>query len=168
MLQSDSGEPSNSVETFSGPTAFAQLIRDALHRAAQEAWPLMIWCDATYEDWPLGEKAVAQALHDWAGPGRKLIMLAKSYDTLARKHARMVSWRVTWDHVVESRVCRSWDVSEFPSVLWAPQWFLHRADPVYSRGVIGADAARRTLLKEQLDECIRQSSVGFPATTLGL
>jgi len=153
---------------FSGPTDFAQLVRDALACAAQEGWPEMVWSDASFEDWPLREKAVVDCLHAWASSGRKLVMLAHRYDVIQRYQPRFVAWRTTWDHIIECRVCAGRDVSEFPSVLWSPGWALSRIDPVRSTGVAGYEPSRRVLLKQELDECRRHSSPGFPASTLGL
>ena len=153
---------------FSGPTAFAQLVRDALARAAQEGWSAMVWSDANFENWPLGERVVADALHAWSRSGRSLLMLAHSFDTVIRYQPRFVTWRKTWDHLIECRLCKTIDASEMPSALWSPHWAMRRLDLVRSTGVADLEPARRVLLKEELDECRRQSSPGFSATTLGL
>jgi hypothetical protein len=153
---------------FSGPTGFAESIRIAINQAARADWNEMVWSDATFEDWPLRERAVAEALDVWAGPGRKLVMLAHRYDAIERLHARFVTWRIRWDHIVECRVCRQVNGGDLPSALWTPQWMLHRLDPDRSRGICSVGARERVELRQQLDECRRQSSPGFPATKLGL
>lgn len=154
--------------SFSGSKAFAQTIRAALARAAAEDWPAMVWSDATFEEWPLGERSVTESLQAWAGSGRRLLLLARSYDSVIRYQPRFVTWRRTWDHIIECRVCKNIDASEMPSALWSPHWAMRRLDLVRSTGVADLEPARRVLLKEELDECHRQSSPGFPATTLGL
>ncbi len=154
--------------TFSGPSEFAQLVRDALACAAQEGWSEMVWSDATFEEWPLREKAVIESLQVWARSGRKLVILAKNYDSILRYHARFVGWRSIWDHIIECRVGRGVDASEFPSALWSPHWVMRRLDLVRSTGVAGREAQRKVSLKEEIDECRRHSSPGFPASTLGL
>ena len=153
---------------FDGPTQFAQWVRDALEAAAVEGWREMIWSDASFEDWPLRERVVVEFLNAWARSGRKLTMLALNYDAMRRIHPRFVTWRVTWDHIVDCRVCRGVDASEFPSALWSPDWSMRRLDPVRQTGVASADARQRLLLRDQLDELYRKSSPGFPASTLGL
>lgn len=153
---------------FSGPTEFAQLVRAALARAASEGWPTMVWSDPTFEDWPLGERVVTESLQAWARSGRHLVLLAHRYDALIRYKPRFVSWRKTWDHIIECRLCKNLDVSEVPSALWSPQWAMRRLDLVRLTGVADLEPARRVLLKEELDECRRQSSPGFSASTLGL
>lgn len=153
---------------FSGPAEFSQLVRDALACAAREGWNEMVWSDATFEDWPLRERVVAEALQAWSRSGRKLVLLAKNYDAIPRYHARFVSWRATWSHIIECRVCRGVDSAEFPSALWSPHWAMRRLDLIKITGMAGYEPQRRVVLKESLDELMRNSSPGFPVVTLGL
>ncbi len=153
---------------FHGPTAFAELVRLSLSAAAAQGWREIILSDSGFEDWPLGERAVAQSLNDWARSGRKLTMLAKNYDEVVRRHARFVTWRRTWAHVVECRANSALSADDFPSALWSPAWVLQRLDLTRCTGISGSEAARRVALKERLDECLRRSSPAFPATTLGI
>jgi hypothetical protein len=154
--------------TFSGPIEFANLVRSAIAAAARDGWKQMVWCDATFEDWPLRERAVVDDLNAWASSGRKLVLLAQRFDVVERHHARFVEWRVRWDHIVECRVCRPNGRSEYPSVLWSPHWFVRRLDMDRSRGVSSYEAQTRVTLQEELEEYRRQSSPGFPASRLGL
>jgi hypothetical protein len=154
--------------SFSGIADFNQIIRDALATAAQDGWSEMVWCDANYEDWPLREKAVVDSLNAWAKRGRKLTVLAHHFGAMHRLHPRFVTWRVRWDHIINCRVCKGVDASEMPSALWSPHWAMRRLDMVRSTGVAGAEPSRRLLLREELDERMRQSGPGFPATVLGL
>lgn len=154
--------------SFSGLAAFAQLVRDALACAAREGWSHMVWSDADFLDWPLRERAVVDSLNAWAGSGRRLLILAHRYDEIQRHHPRFVQWRSTWDHLVECRVSKQLDASEFPSALWSPTWVMRRLDLERSTGVAGCEPQRRVLLKEALEECRRQSAPGFPSTILGL
>lgn len=153
---------------FAGTAEFSQLVRDALVTAAQQGWTEMVWSDANFEDWPLREKLVVDALQDWARKGRKLTLLANRFDSITRYQPRFVRWRVMWDHIVECRVCSHVDASEIPSALWSPQWCLRRTDVVRSTGISGSEPQRRVALKEALDECRRHSGPGFSASTLGL
>lgn len=153
---------------FSGPGEFSALVRQALATAAAQGWRELLLCDADFSDWPLGERAVAQSLNDWAAAGRKFTMLAVSYNEVYRRHARFVTWRKTWSHLVECRVCGAGRKDDFPSVLWSPVWALHRVDQARSVGFAGSDTGRRTLLREHLNEQLLNGSPGFPATTLGL
>jgi hypothetical protein len=161
----DTGLPSG---RFTGRVQFQQLVRDALACAAREGWREIILCDADFSDWPLGERAVAQSLHDWSATGRQCTLLARRYDEMVLRHARFVSWRKTWSHIIEARACPSADPLELPSAIWSPGWVLHRLDPERCNGVTGTEAKRRVLLREQLQEWLAKSSPSFPATTLGL
>jgi hypothetical protein len=153
---------------FAGRVAFEQLVRDALAAAAREGWREIILCDADFGDWPLGERGVAQSLHQWSATGRRCILLARRYDEVVRRHARFVAWRKTWSHIVEARACASADPLDLPSAIWSPAWALQRLDPDRCNGVSGSEPERRVLLRENLQEWLAKSSVSFPANTLGL
>lgn len=153
---------------FSGRDAFADLIRLALATAAAQGWREIILCDPDFEDWPLGERAVAQALNGWSKTGRKLTMLAENYDALARRHARFVTWRRTWAHIVECRQAQAAQPDSLPSVFWSPDWVFERLDLPRCSGIAGSEAARRVALTERLNEALLHSSPAFAASTLGL
>ena len=153
---------------FEGREAFRQLVRDALACAAREGWRELILSDADFHDWPLGERAVIESLGAWARSGRSLVMLARSYDDVTRHHARFVTWRRTWAHIIDCRRCAKADPAELPSVLWSPGWVLRRLDAERSAGVCSVDPEARLLTRESLKEWLGQSSPGFPASTLGL
>ncbi len=153
---------------FSGREDFEQLVRAALTHAAHEGWQKIILSDATFGDWPLRERGLVESLQAWSKSGRQLVMLASHYDEVIRHHARFVSWRKTWGHIVDCRLCRVTEPTDFPSALWSPGWFMHRLDPQRSTGICGADRERALQLRELLEEKIRNSSPGFPASTLGL
>lgn len=147
---------------------FADAIRSALERAAQEQWKSMVWCDTTFHEWPLGERAVIELLNHWAGTGRNLVMIAEDYQYLVRHHSRFVQWRKTWSHIIDCRARRGVDEEDFPCALWSPQWAMQRMNGTRNRWVLDLDPLTRVRLKENLDEHYRQSTPAFPATTLGL
>ncbi|MDO5088005.1 MAG: hypothetical protein Q4D74_10440 [Comamonadaceae bacterium] len=153
-----------------GREAFRQAVRDALCHAASGAtgWREIILSDASFADWPLGERSVAEALHAWARHGQRLTLLARRYDDVPRLHPRFVQWRRTWSHKVEARACPAADAGDLPSVLWAAPWALHRLNPLHSLCISGSEAERRALLREELDGWLARSTPGFAATTLGL
>lgn len=153
---------------FTGRSEFGQQVRDALARAAQEGWREMVLSDASFEDWPLGERSVVESLQAWASAGRHCTLLARRYDDLARSQPRFVGWRRTWSHIVEARGCASADPLDLPSAIWSPHWVLHRIDPLRSVGIAGTDARSRVMLRETLDQWLQKSAPAFPAMTLGL
>jgi hypothetical protein len=153
---------------FAGREAFQQCIRDAFAVAAREGWKEIILCDATFADWPLRERVVVESLQAWAKTGRHLTMVATRYDAVLRDQPRFVAWRRTWSHIIECRQCRNDDPLDFPSAIYSPAWAMQRLDLNHSAGVSGTEPSRRVNLRELLNEKIRGSSPGFPASTLGL
>lgn len=161
-------EPALPSGRFSGPTEFAAVIRLAFEAAAKQGWGEIILSDRSFEDWPLGERVVTQSLQDWSRSGRKLTMLAKNYDELIRRHARFVTWRRTWAHIIDCRSNTSMSADDFPSGIWSPTWVCQRLDLERCTGISGVEPARRVMMRERLEECLRRSSAAFPATTLGI
>lgn len=161
--------PALTAGRFSGRRSFAQLLRAAFASAAREGWPEIFISDADFHDWPLGERAVTDALQHWAQGGGRMTMLACNYDAVLRQHARFVRWRGTWGHTISCHRAACADPQELPSALWSAHWVLQRHDVQRCVGTSGSDPARRLLLRETLAEWLRSKSTpGFPATTLGL
>lgn len=154
---------------LAGRELFAQTVRDALACAAREGWQEIILSDATFGDWPLHERAVVESLLAWSKSGRRITLLATRYDEVQRSQPRFVAWRQTWGHIVECRLCRGADPLDFPSAIWSPGWVMQRIDSQRSVFLCQRDdKASRVALRELLNEWIRNSSPGFPASTLGL
>lgn len=164
----DTAQPALPAGRFEGREAFQELIRHALATAAQEGWREIILCDATFEEWPLGERAVAQSLQDWSQSGRKCILLARKWDDAIRRHARFVAWRKTWSHIIDARACAFADPLDLPSAIWSPAWVMERRDLERSVGYCGPEPDRRLALRESLNEWLARSSPSFAAVTLGL
>ena len=153
---------------FEGRTEFRQLVRDALAHAAHEGWRELILSDPSFDDWPLGERAVAESLPAWSSSGRRITLLARRYDDVLRMHARFVQWRGRWSHIVTAMGCPSAGPLEVPSAVWSPGWVLERLDVERCNGYCGSEPERRLLLRERLTEWLAKSSPSFPSTTLGL
>ena len=160
--------PALPSKRFEGRNEFRQLVRDALATAARDGWREIILSDASFEDWPLGERAVADSLQAWGNGGRRITLLARRYDEMVRLHARFVRWRGAWSHIVTAVACPSADALEIPSAIWSPAWVLERRNPVHCNGYCGSEPDRRVLLRQRLDEWLLKASPAFPATTLGL
>lgn len=153
---------------FSGRTDFQQLIREAIATAAREGWREMLWFDLNYADWPLGERSVETSLQAWSATGRKLTIVAKSFDGLIAKHHRFVNWRKQWSHIIEARAVTSASDEEFPSFIISPSWAMHRLQPTLCKGIAGYEAKKRVDLREMSNEWLALSAPSFAATTLGL
>ena len=160
------GLPQGRIE---GRIALAQSQRQAIARAAQARWPTVVISDANFERWPLGEREVVDALQTWArSGGQRMVIIAREYETLQRLHPRFVSWRRTWAHLIDARLCSRADPLELPSALWTPHWFVVQLDRVRATAVAGSDAERIAALRLRLDEWWLRSTPGFAADTLGL
>jgi hypothetical protein len=153
---------------FEGRNEFRQLVRDAFATAARDGWREIVLSDAGFEDWPLGEREVAEALQAWSNSGRRMTLLARRYDEVIRLHARFVRWRSMWSHIVTAVACPAADALEIPSAIWSPAWVLERRDPLRCNGYCGSEPERRVLLREGLNEWLLKATPAFPATTLGL
>jgi hypothetical protein len=153
---------------FDGRNAFDLHLRSAIAAAAQQNWRELVWADPDFGDWPLGERAIVDALQAWAAAGRSLVLLARRFDTFERQHARFVQWRRMWGHIIDCRVCDGPGLPQVPSAIWTPSWFLHRIDVEHVKGVCGRSPEGRRALRERVDECLRHAKPGFPASTLGL
>jgi hypothetical protein len=140
---------------FEGRDEFRQLVRDALATAARAGWREIVLSDADFADWPLGERAVVESLQAWSAGGRRMVLLAKRYDEVVRRHARFVQWRGTWAHIVAANAVPSADP-------------LERREIEHCIGWCGGEPGRRVALREALDGWLRKSTPAFPATTLGL
>jgi hypothetical protein len=143
-------------------------VRDAFACAAREGWREIILSDATFEDWPLGERAVAESLQQWSRSGRHMVLLARRYDGLVREHARFVHWRGMWSHIIGAYGCPGADPLDLPSAIWSPHWVLERRDIVHCTGTSGSEPERRVALRELLAAWLQKATPAFPATTLGL
>lgn len=153
---------------FEGRRAFHAHLQAALAAAAVQNWREIVFCDPDFVDWPLGERAVTDALQAWSSSGRSLVLLAQRFDVFDREHARFVHWRRMWSHIVDCRACDGPGLPQVPSGIWTPSWFLLRIDTAHGRGVCGAEPAARRAFRERIDECLRHAKPGFPASTLGL
>jgi hypothetical protein len=161
----DSALPEGS---FDGRGAFEAHLRAALAAAARENWREIWFADPDFADWPLGERTTAEALQAWSAAGRSFVMLAQRFDVFERMHARFVTWRRLWSHIVEARACDGPGLPQVPSGIWTPGWYLTRIDVERVRGICGREPEGRRALRERMDECLRHAKAAFPATTLGL
>ena len=153
---------------FDGRQAFQAMLHKSLAVAARENWREIVFSDADFADWPLGERATVEALQAWAAAGRSLQLIAQDFQVFARGHARFVHWRQRWDHIMVCSLCSGAGAPAVPSAIWTSGWFMHRIDPERCRGVCGTAPESRVALRQVLDECLRHGRPGFPASTLGL
>jgi PIN domain nuclease of toxin-antitoxin system len=153
---------------FTGRTEFHAHIKAALQRAHQDGSNELWLTDASFEDWPLGERDVIASLQAWASGARKLNLLAKRFEPLQRSHHRFVAWRVQWAHIIEARAIPSADALDFPSAILTSAWALQRLDPERCTGFVSTEPVLRVALRESLQEHWARATPAFAASTLGL
>ena len=157
------------MDIIDSRSAFHDALRDALAEVARVGSRELLLADPDFADWPLGERAVLEALTQWAQAHRRLTLIAASFDEVPRRHARFVEWRRTWAHVIECRSNTEIETQAFPTMLLAPGLLAVRlVDRVHVRGSITRDAADLLRWREMLDELLQRSEAAFPATLLGL
>ena len=148
---------------------FHQAIRSALAEAAAQGCHEIVMCDNDFSDWPLNDPALIESLVQWAGPQRKLTVLARNFDDVARRHARWVAWRRTWSHLVECRANNELEAGQMPLLLLVPGLLtLRLVDPERYRGSVSRRAGDAVLMKELFDAVLQRSEPAFPVTNLGL
>ena len=138
---------------------------EAAQRGSRELW----LCDDDFADWPLGERAVIEQLGLWAASSRRLTLLARTFDEVARRHARWVAWRLQWSHIVSCCTNNELEVGEMPTLLIASGTVNVRLiDRVHHRGRVSHARADEIHCKEMFDAVLQRSEPAFPATTTGL
>lgn len=171
-MNTDAPDPSPAPSRLAidGRVAFAEAVRTALARVADEPPRELFLVDADFDDWPLGERAVVDAFDRWARTHRRLVLAACRWDALARRHPRWVAWRRTWSHVVDCRQLLDIEPADCPTLLVAPGLCTIRlVDALGRRGALhwkDALAAREAMAT--VDALLQRSEPGFPVTTLGL
>jgi hypothetical protein len=148
---------------------FHREIVKAFERADEQGCREIWLCDVDFADWPLGERAVVEALTRWAYAHRRLTLLACHFDEVPRRHARWVNWRRDWGHVVECLALSEIEPSQMPCFWFAPGLQAVRlVDPIRYRGFIDTAAADLLRVNEQVQELAARGVPAFPVTTLGL
>ena len=161
--------PEPSHRMLSSRSEFHDALRAALMLAAEQGCRELIISDATFADWPLGERSVVDAFTRWAYAHRRLTVLAHNYDDLPRRHPRWVEWRKQWDHVVTCRALPEAEPDQIPCLLIAPGLVTVRLfDPVHYRASVSTEHADEVRAREVFDALLQQSSEALPASTLGL
>ena len=155
--------------TFASRLEFQDAVRTAIREAADMQALEILLCDRDFADWPLGERAVVEQLTRWAGPRRRLALLASTFDEFPRRHARWTEWRRTWSHVVECRVNEELEHDQFPTLCVIPGvTSITLLDLVRHRGIASREASDEQACLEAIDAVSQRSVPGFPPTALGL
>ena len=148
---------------------FHAALNSALAEAASVGCREIWLCDENFADWPLGERAVVESFSQWAGSHRRLTLIARSFDEVARSHSRWNEWRRQWAHIVHCRSNAELESGQMPSVLLATGLLsVSLVDPVHYRGRFSHDAADGVRCREMIDAVLQRSAEAYPVTTTGL
>jgi len=160
---------STSDSLITSRSEFHAALRSALAEAAAVGCRELWLCDADFADWPLGERQLVDSLSQWAGSHRRLTLIARSFDEVARRHARWNEWRRQWSHIVHCRRNAELESGQMPSVLLANELLsVSLVDPVHYRGRYSHDAADAVRCRELIDAVLQRSEEAYPVTTTGL
>ena len=150
-------------------TEFQSALRQAFAEAATAGSRELWLSDHDFGDWPLGELDVIEHLTEWVASSRHLTLLANTFDEVARRHPRWVTWRRQWSHVVSCRANTELEADQVPTLLIASGTVTVRlSDKVHHRGRVGHDRAEELRCKEMIDAVLQRSEEAFPATSTGL
>jgi len=160
---------STSDSLITSRSEFHAALRSALAEAAAVGCRELWLCDADFADWPLGERQLVDSLSQWAGSHRRLTLIARSFDEVARRHARWNEWRRQWSHIVHCRSNAELESGQMPSVLLASELLsVSLVDPLHYRGRFSHDAADGIRCRELIDAVLQRSEEAYPVTTTGL
>ena len=149
---------------------FQDRFRAAMAMAATQSADLIL-VDHDFAHWPLGERSVMEAFHQWSllVRGTHCQMLAASYDVFANAHPRWVSWRGTWSHRVKCWLAPDEVASSLmPIFIVQGVIGLRLNEPLHGTGIWTREAGvLRTWLSE-IDVNLQRSHEALPPTTMGL
>jgi len=148
---------------------FIGAVRNAIGLAEQSGARELVFVDRDFADWPLNEPTVVDSLSRWVDSSRLLVVVAHSFDELARRQLRFVEWRRQWAHVVQCRNNPELEAEQIPTLLLVPGHACVRIlDRVRYRGTVSNRPVDLTESRESVDALLQRSVEAFPVTTLGL
>ena len=163
-------KPTSGGRGFEGSTEFAQALQEAMAHASEHGTRRLCWCDDDFAHWPIGDAEWVEQLTRWARvTGRELVMIARDYAVIERRHPRFAVWRRDWSHVIQCLVPDEARTEALPT-LWidSDDQALRVFDREHLRGRIGFDRVDRQRAREDFDAILQRASPGFSAVTLGL
>ncbi|RZI84448.1 MAG: hypothetical protein EOP38_09155 [Rubrivivax sp.] len=149
---------------------FTDRVRAAMAMAASH--PSSLWLmDSDFSRWPLGERVVMEAFHQWGLSSRvgQCTLLAATLDEIPRRHPRWVAWRGTWAHRVKCYLADpDQAASLMPTLVLEGQLGLRLLDPLTGRGLWSRKPSDLHEWRQEGDVILQRCSEALPPTTLGL
>jgi hypothetical protein len=165
MESTQDPEAQPAQQVIEGRLAWRQALRELLLDPGAQ------WCmySADYEDWPLDESEVVQALRRWALPRRRpcVRLLARDYSRLLNTCSRFVAWREDFAHLLE---CRELPTGiDAPSEgLWLREHALVALPAQRERRALRQGAREAQASLQLFDQAWELSEPGFAPRALGL
>ncbi len=157
------------IEPIGSRAEFLDAVRNAFTLAEQASAREIVLVDPHFADWPLNERSVIESLTRWIDSSRVLVVLAHSFDELARRQLRFVEWRRQWAHAVQCRNDPELEADQIPTiVLVSGHTCIRVLDRVRYRGTVSDRPVDLTECREVVDALLQRSVEAFPVTTLGL
>lgn len=149
---------------------FEAAVRWALGHALAVRSRRMVWVDADFANWPLDDALVLSRLAEWLRlPQRHLLVLARSFDGVPRRHPRFVAWRRDWSHAIDAlSPSAGVDVSLPTLLLDDDRLCLQVFDAQHWRGRLQLDDHAARQWRDEIDVLLQRCEPSFPVQTLGL
>lgn len=126
--------------------------------------------DPDFAAWPLDHAPVLDRLAAWLRlPQRRLVLVARDFSQIPRRHPRFVARRRDWSHAVDA-----WAPSEgvdiaLPTLLFDDRRLcLQVYEPALGRGRITRDESVVRQWRDEVDALLQRCEAAFPAHHLGL
>jgi hypothetical protein len=145
--------------------AINDLVRQGVVRQARHIW----FVDTDFQDWPLDEPEFIDALTAFVRlPGRRVLLLGRQFDIVARTCPRLVAWRRVWGHTMD--VMRPVDdETNLPTLAIADTGLaVQLLDRVHWRGRLLDGDPRVHVMAQEVDAFVQRAEPAFGSTTLGL
>lgn len=163
-------KPATGGRGFEGSVEFIQALKEAMAHASERSTRRLCWCDEDFANWPIGDPDWVSQLTRWAKvTGRELVMIARDWAVIERRHPRFAAWRRDWSHVIQCMEPDETRTEPLPT-LWidSDDQALRVFDREHLRGRIGFDRVDRQQAREDFDAILQRAGPGFSAGTLGL
>ena len=154
--------------------SFAAALRWGFDTAFEQGARRIVCADSEWADWTLwNDPGLLQALAAWLRlPQRRLVLLARHYDTLERRSPRFNTWRADWMHAIEAWQPPEELAAELPTVMVSEGGdkavSVQLIDAQHWRGRAELDTRRARLWCEELDVVLQRSERTWASRPLGL
>lgn len=170
MSDADNAGASDVTPPLRSPADFERGCLWALEHALQSRSRCMTWIDTDFSAWPLDHAQLIETLGAWLRlPQRRLVLIARDYAPLQRRHPRFVAWRRNWSHAIEA-----WSPSEgvdlqLPTLLIDDHRLcLQVFDVAQGRGRITLDESAVRQWSDEIDALLQRCEAAFAVHHLGL